>query len=302
MLDALIPVFSLILIGVFLKRVRFPGADFWRGAERITYYLLLPSLLFLKLSTINLSGEVQLLQLVLLLLAMLLIISLLLVLIGYWLKMDAAVFTSLFQGGIRFNTYVGLAVINGLLGDSGIAIAAVVVGIMIPAVNLLCIAVFAVASDGAKINGTSMARNIATNPLILTCMLGIFLNNLGFVLPDLSISVLGLLSATALPLGLLSVGAGVHMGVFGDSVKPLVISSVIKLFVSPLLAYLLCWVFDMTPVATLVIVIMASLPTASSAYILSRELGGDSKVMAAIIAGQTLIAMLCMPVVINYIL
>ncbi len=52
MLDALIPVFSLILIGVFLKRVRFPGAGFWRGAERITYYLLLPSLLFLKLSTI----------------------------------------------------------------------------------------------------------------------------------------------------------------------------------------------------------------------------------------------------------
>ena len=45
---------------------------------------------------------------------------------------------------------------------------------------------------------------------------------------------------------------------------------------------------------------MASLPTASSSYILSRELGGDSQIMAAIIAGQTLIAMVCMPVVLGF--
>jgi predicted permease len=53
-------------------------------------------------------------------------------------------------------------------------------------------------------------------------------------------------------------------------------------------------------VITLVIVIIASLPTASSAYILSRELGGDSNSMAAIIAGQTLLAMFSMSVIMNF--
>jgi predicted permease len=38
-----------------------------------------------------------------------------------------------------------------------------------------------------------------------------------------------------------------------------------------------------------------SLPTASSAYILSRQLGGDAPLMAGIIAFQTLLAAVTMP-------
>ena len=47
------------------------------------------------------------------------------------------------------------------------------------------------------------------------------------------------------------------------------------------------------------LVIITSLPTASSAYILAKELGGDADAMATIITGQTLFAMLSMPLVIN---
>jgi predicted permease len=220
--------------------------------------------------------------------------------LGYLFGIDGASFTSLFQGGIRFNTYVGLAVVNGLLGDNGLAIAAVVVGIMIPIVNLLCISVFAYASDNNEISAASITKNIATNPLILSCVFGVLWNKTGLILPDVLLSVLGLLSASALPLGLLAVGAGVHIRVLGSAARPLVISSAIKFIVSPLLAYYLCVLFNQDPVITLVVVIIACLPTASSAYILSRELGGDSKAMAAIIAGQTLVAMFFMPIVINY--
>ena len=300
MLSALAPVFSLILIGVVLKHIGFPGAEFWRGAERITYYILFPSLLFLKLSAIDLSDESGLLQLAFLLIIMLIVVSFVLVVVRYIFSLDAAVFTSLFQGGIRFNTYVGLAAVSGLLGDSGVAIAAVVVGIMIPIVNLLCISAFALSDDNTDISGATIIKNIVTNPLILACVLGIFWSQTGFILPNLPVSILGMLGTVALPLGLLSVGAGVHLGVIGGSIKPLLISSVVKLLVSPLLAYLLCSLFALEAEVTLVVVIMASLPTASSAYILSRELGGDSEVMAAIIAVQTFVAMVLMPVVINY--
>jgi predicted permease len=229
-------------------------------------------------------------------------IGLILVLLGYLFAIRAAAFTSFFQGGIRFNTYVGLAVVSGLLGDNGLAIAAVVVGIMIPVVNLLCISVFAFAGNSSEVSAISIAKNISTNPLILACLFGVLWNKSGWELPELSVSVLSLLSAAALPLGLLSVGSGVHAGSFREFVRPLFISSIIKQFVSPLLAYLLCLWFNQGQVVTLVVVIIACLPTASSAYILSRELGGDSKAMAAIITGQTLIAMICMPIVINYII
>jgi malonate transporter and related proteins len=300
MLNALIPVFSLILLGGLLKYLAFPGVEFWRGAERLTYYLLFPALLFLKLSTTTVSGDLQLLHLAILLIGILLIVSVILIIFGYLFGIHGAAFTSLYQGGIRFNTYVGLAVVDGLMGDSGLAMAAIVVGIMIPVVNLLCVSVFAYAAGGAGKGLASIIRNIVKNPLVIACILGILWNKLGWILPDLSISVLELISGTALPLGLLSVGAGVHFSALGGAMKPLFISSIIKLFIFPLLAYALCQIAGQGASVTMVITIIASLPTASSAYILSRELGGDSKTMAAIITGHTLFAMISMPLIINY--
>jgi predicted permease len=302
MLNALIPVFLLILFGGVLKYINFPGVEFWRGAERLTYYLLFPALLFLKLSTMSLSDGINMPQLTILLVVMLLIVSAMLIFSGYIFEIHSAAFTSLFQGGIRFNTYVGLAVVNGLLGDNGLAIAAIVVGIMIPIVNLLCISVFSYVGGSADKGIASISRNIVTNPLILACVFGMLWNKLGWGFPSLLISVLELLSAIALPLGLLAVGAGVHVNALASATKSLVISSSIKLFILPALGYFLCQVTGQEPFVTTVIVIIASLPTASSAYILSKELGGDSKAMATIITGQTLLAMVSMPLIINYLI
>lgn len=299
MLNALIPVFFLILLGGCLRYLEFPGVEFWREAERLTYYLLFPALLFLKLS-VMVTADLPLSGLVILLVSMLLIATLIIAVVGYIFKISGATFTSLYQGGIRFNTYVGLAVVNGLLGSNGLAIAAVAVGIMIPTINLLCIAVFAHAGSNATKNLRSIVSNIITNPLILACALGLLWNNLGWGLPDLLVSVLELLSATALPLGLLAVGAGVHFSALRNASTPFLLSSVIKLILVPALAYVLCLITGQESSVTMVIVILASLPTASSAYILARELGGDSQLMAAIITGQTLLAMLSMPLVIHF--
>ncbi len=298
MLNALVPVFALILLGGGLRYLEFPGVEFWRGAERLTYYLLFPALLFLKLST-TVTSDLQINGLVVLLVGMLMLATLMIFLVGYIFKISGATFTSFYQGGIRFNTYVGLAVVNGLLGSEGLAIAAVAVGIMIPTINLLCIAVFAHAGSNTKKSVRSIVNNIVTNPLILACALGLAWNHLEWGLPDLLVSVLTLLSATALPLGLLAVGAGVHINALKNASTPFFLSSVIKLLVLPVLAYMLCLLTGQDASVTVVIVILAGLPTASSAYILARELGGDSQLMAAIITGQTLLAMVSLPLVMN---
>jgi malonate transporter and related proteins len=170
---------------------------------------------------------------------------------------------------------------------------------MIPVINLLCIAVFAYTGSNARKSLRSVVTMIATNPLILACALGLLWNNLAWELPGLLASILRLLSATALPLGLLAVGAGVHVGALRNASTPFFLSSIIKLIIVPSIAYMLCLITGQDTHVTVVVVILASLPTASSAYILARELGGDSQLMAAIITGQTLLAMISMPLVIH---
>jgi malonate transporter and related proteins len=47
--------------------------------------------------------------------------------------------------------------------------------------------------------------------------------------------------------------------------------------------------------AALVAVLFQALPTASSSYVLARQLGGDAPLMAGIITFQTVLAMLTLP-------
>ena len=47
----------------------------------------------------------------------------------------------------------------------------------------------------------------------------------------------------------------------------------------------------------MVLVLFGAMPTASSAYILARELGGDLKLMSAIITTQTLLSIITISVI-----
>ena len=47
------------------------------------------------------------------------------------------------------------------------------------------------------------------------------------------------------------------------------------------------------------LILLAALPTATSSYILARQLGGDAPLMAAIISGQTLLGMISLPLLLG---
>ena len=50
------PIFVLIVLGHVLRRGGIPSIDFWNLNDRLVYWVLFPSLLFYKTSTISFSG------------------------------------------------------------------------------------------------------------------------------------------------------------------------------------------------------------------------------------------------------
>ncbi|PES04362.1 transporter, partial [Bacillus cereus] len=76
------------------------------GAERLSYYVLLPSLFLHGLATANLDG-IPVLGMAGALMLSTLAGAVLLVLYQGAANHDGADFTSVFQGGIRFNNYIG---------------------------------------------------------------------------------------------------------------------------------------------------------------------------------------------------
>lgn len=292
--NALGPLFALILFGAVLGRIDYPGGDFWPRAERIVYYLFFPALLIHTLATADVEG-VPVLRLAVVCLGATLITA-----AGLWVTrhrfaQDDAAFTSVFQGALRFNTYVSIAGAGALHGQAGLASAAVVIAVLVPTVNLLSVACFI--GVGA-LGRTSLARSLfelLRNPLILACIVGISLNASGIGLPGWSDPILALAGRPALPLGLLAVGVALRPAYLFRGGRALWLASGIRLVVVPAFALALAWGVGLDAVSWDVVLLFTAVSTATSSYILARQLGGDAELMAALITVQTAAAMLTLP-------
>lgn len=292
---ALWPVFALLLLGFLARRSGFPGEGFWQPAEKATYYVLFPALLVERLANAQLAGDDSI-RLAALVVVVLVIAALFCCACKPLLRLTVPAFTSFFQGSVRFNTYVALAVTAALHGSEGIVLAAVITAVMIPLLNLFSVLAFALTSEQA-FSPRQLLMTLARNPLILACLLGIALSLSGAALPLGVTSVLELLGRMALPMGLLAVGAGLDLRALRGGGRALVAASLIKLLFLPLLAFALAGLWQLDLLTTSVVVIFAAVPTATSAYILARQMGGDAELMAGIITAQTMISMLTLPVV-----
>lgn len=292
---ALAPILVLILLGLALKRARFMPDEAWVGIERLTYYVLFPALLVRSLGRQSLLGVPwpEILGVVVGVLAIVaggLIVAHRLRPTG-----DGPAFTSIFQGGVRFNTYIALALAQSFYGGEGLALAAVAAGFMIVLINLLCIVAFTVWGSRADLSRRRILRDILGNPLILACTVGWLLSLSGIGLPGVSADILEIIGRAALPLGLLAVGAALRPQALHGHLVPIAVASVAQFIAKPLLATGLATAVGLQGAAAGVLVIAFMTPTASSAYILARQLGGDTAAMASIITFQTLLAFAAMP-------
>lgn len=291
---ALGPLFLLILLGAAMGYWRWPSTTFWPQLERLIYFLLFPAMLVGTLATADVS-QVPVGRLALVLLGAMMVFGLLLWRLRRWLTLTPAAFTSVFQGAVRFNTYVGVAGAAALHGSLGATTAAVAVALMVPVVNVMCVASFVAAGTlGAASVGKSVMALI-TNPLIVACLAGIALNLTGVGLPGWSQDTVELLGRAALPLGLVAVGVALRPAALLRVDRGVLATNSVKLLLMPTLVLALTWILQLDPVSRDVALLFAALPTATSAYILARQLGGDAELMAAIITGQTLLAMLTLP-------
>ena len=74
-------------------------------------------------------------------------------------------------------------------------------------------------------------------------------------------------------------------------------SSALRLFCMPALAFVTAFLFGLQGHEALILVTFSAVPAAPTAYILTRQLGGDGPLMAGIITSQTLVAVLSLPIV-----
>ena len=299
MFGTLLPIFAIIILGCLIKVCNIVSSRAWEGMENLVYWILLPSLLIVKLGNAELKEFDFLPMATALSLATIMTVMILIFLkLAFKIKQNS--YTSVLQGGVRQNSYIGLAAAGPLYGIGGEALAAIGILAVIPLVNIISVLALIKIKNTKGLSVVVAVKQLIKNPIIIACTLGMFANASGLGVPLFINETLELASRGALPLGLLAVGAGLSFG--GLIRNPLLLlgSNFLKLILMPVLTAWLCWCFDVDPVASGVAILFAALPSSASSYIMSRQFGGNHELMAAILTSQVIMAIATIPLVLLF--
>ena len=291
-LNNLFPVFALILFGSLLKRWRLTDDAFLKMADRLTYFIFFPALLFWKIGGASsaLSNGTGLYKAAICAVLTVYLLSTLFIKLYKVSDFKAGTFS---QSCYRFNSYLGVAIVLSALGEDGIKQFGILIGMIIPIINVLCVSTLIWFSEGQvqplKRLGQT-ARALISNPLILACISGIIYANIWQGFPAFIDNTLRLSSYVALPLAMLSIGGALTLTTVRDHFKLSLIASTFKLVVLPLIGYGFLVAFGVSDLGLKIGLIYFALPTSPALYILSSQLNSDTNLASASIALSTILS------------
>ena len=190
---------------------------------------------------------------------------------------------------------IGLSIGSLLFGQEGLALVTIAAAAMIPTANVLSVYALIAHADRPHGPAPKPLQALLRKSIVIACVVGLTLAATNIELPDLLDDCLRILGDAALALGLLSAGAGVDLSALRRAGPRTFTWSLVRLLGLPAFAIGFGLLLGLTGTPLIVVLICAATPTATSSYILARELGGDAPLAANLIAVETVIAMITMP-------
>ena len=213
---------------------------------------------------------------------------------NYQDNLPNAAFTTLFQTTTRWNAFIALAAAELLIGEKGLVLIAAAMAVLIPLINVANIIILA-GFGTAKASPYKILSMIAKNPLVQACFLGIAINLSGVPLPAPITQTLDLIGRAALGVGLLAVGAGIDPARLLRNSSALWLGVLLRLVLCPALFLALAFWMGLGTTEKLAGVLVLAVPAASNGYIVAKQMGGDANLYADILAWQTVLSMLLLP-------
>jgi len=281
------PVFSMLFLGVALKRLGLIDAAFINTASALVFRGTLPTLLFLGIVQADLRTALQPALLVYFVLATL---GCFLLAWGWAIlrcpEADRGIYT---QGAFRGNNgIIGLALATSMYGDYGLSVGAVLGGVVILSYNTLSAIVLAIYSPEAKTDAWSLTKNILSNPLIIGVLAAIPFAAWQISLPAWLLTSGEYFAQMSLPLALICIGGTLTLESLRESSGMAISSSLMKVLWLPLLATLGAWLWGFRDADLAILFLYFASPTAAASFVMAKAVGGNHQLAAAIIVLTTL--------------
>lgn len=292
LLGIFFPSIALIVLGFYLKTAKVLELKFWDGAEKLNYYILFPSLLFLSLAHAN--TQISQMSTVLGIIFVLMFLVVAAIYIVAWTRHIPITRIGVYvQSLLRFNTYIGLSIATSLNNPEVKSLLINILAIAIPVVNVISILSL---TPRQHLKFKRIFISLIKNPLISSCLLGMAVNYLEIPIWSGFEGVLTIFSSSSLMLGLLCVGAAIQIQEVRQHLGRAFNMSVLRLLLLPMLVFAITYMMGLGNAEIMALMIFFAIPTASSAYVLTKILNGDYSLMAGVIGLQTALSAITLPV------
>lgn len=163
------------------------------------------------------------------------------------------------------------------------------------------VGIYIAASGSGKDKTVSYALgSVLRQPMNYVIIPGILLNQFGITLPDNIMKWIDMISKTAIPIIMLALGMQLA-NVVATKINwtSVGFASFVKLIVAPLIAYLICLAFPISPFLRNIIVIMTAMPSAANTTIYAIQYNANPDYVSACTFVSTILSFISLTILLN---
>ena len=289
-LNSLVPIFSVIGLGIILRKRNFLSEETTQGFNRFAYFFALPLFLFYKLGgSLAGTGTANLFLTTLLIASILTALSSwgLTHLLGTQAGSRGALIQASFRGNLAFmGLPLILFTIYELPEEQRIQIETAVLVALAPVVifyNVASVAALAFYNHQTEtaFSWAKVFRNIVFNPLLIACVAGLSVQMIGWKIPTALVRTCEVVGASAFPMALLGIGSQLASIAVSGQWSDSLLATGLKCILCPLIGWLVASWLGLVGVELQVILLLCAMPTAVSSYVLADQMHGDADLAAS---------------------
>ena len=289
-INATLPLFILIALGFFLRKINILNESFINVANKLNFSVTLPVLLFYDISGTDVVESFDLGFLLFCAIA---------TTVSFWLiwglskiifKNQKEFIGEFVQASFRSSAAVmGMALIANIYGQTTLG------GMMllgcVPLYNIYAVMVLQFESPNIKKEDKKISKtliSVCKNPIVIGIVLGFISSLLKIDYPAIIDTALYYVARTATPLALICIGGAFSFKAAKETLKPAVLASAIKIIIIPVILSIIAILIGFRGEALIAAFIMLGASTTPSTYIMARQYGHRGAISSSAVVFTTL--------------
>ena len=268
--NVVLPLFLMMALGYVLKALHFYDDTLLSKMNNLVFKVFLPILLFTDLYATDLEQVFN---------PRLILYAALSVLAAFFLSVAFAciaeknnrIRSALIQGIFRSNFIIFA---RSIYGETAAASAAILIAVIIPMFNILTVTEMEI-FRGGSVNISSILKGIATNPLIIGCVIGFLFLFFKISLPTVIADTLSSLASVATPLALMILGGSIKFSKTKGYFRQIIYGLAGKLIVVPAIFLLIAVMLGFRQQELAVLVALYCSPVAVSSFVMAQQMDSD---------------------------